>query len=204
MKDKITKVSIELFQRKGFTETSVQDICDTLGVTKGTFYHYFTSKEELLLDIHLGYIESILRQQELILNDSGINWMTKLYDVVYMLLHSIEGQGASARVFFREMQNLSEERLVEVIPKRTQFRVNIESLLRQGVGSGEFRKDLDVEIAALGILGMTNWSYQWFHPNGRLSDKEVASVFVDMVLQGIESSNADSAEASNRTRKSPG
>ena len=186
MKDKITEASIQLFEKKGFSETSVQDICDALGVSKGTFYYYFTSKEELLLDIHLSYIEDILAQQEKILTDATRNSKTKLYDVVYMLLHSIERQGASARVFFREMRHLNAERLNTVIPKRTRFRLNIEELLRRGIENGEFREDLNPSIAAFGILGITNWSYQWFHPEGEVPDKEVARIFVEMVLQGIE------------------
>ena len=38
MKEKITEQSVKLFQEKGFSETSIQDIVDLLGVTKGTFY----------------------------------------------------------------------------------------------------------------------------------------------------------------------
>ena len=60
VKEKITAQSIRLFEKKGFTETSIQDIVDSLGVTKGTFYYYFSSKEELLMDIHLGYIDELL------------------------------------------------------------------------------------------------------------------------------------------------
>ncbi|RIV17184.1 TetR/AcrR family transcriptional regulator [Alicyclobacillaceae bacterium I2511] len=187
MKEKITEVSIQLFEKKGFSETSIQDICDALEVTKGTFYYYFNSKEELLLDIHLAYIHDILERQEKILGDESKDARTKLYDVVYMLIHSIARQGVSARVFFREMRHLSENKLAVVIPKRTQLRLNIETLLRQGVADGEFRKDLNVEIATFGVLGIANWSYQWFHPDGVLTDKEVAQIFVDMVLKGIES-----------------
>lgn len=186
MKEKITEVSVQLFEKKGFSDTSVQDICDALGVTKGTFYYYFSSKEELLQDIHLGYIDDILERQEKILVDSSKDSRAKLYDIVYMLIHTIEQRGASARVFFREMRHLSEERLASVIPKRTKFRLNIEELLKQGVSNGEFCKDLNVQIATFGILGIANWSYQWFHPNGRVSDAEVAQIFVNMVLQGIE------------------
>ena len=46
MKQKIKNTSISLFEQKGFAETSIQDIVDSLGVTKGTFYYYFASKEE--------------------------------------------------------------------------------------------------------------------------------------------------------------
>lgn len=41
-------VAQELFYRKGYEQTSVQDIIRAVGVAKGTFYHYFASKAELL------------------------------------------------------------------------------------------------------------------------------------------------------------
>jgi AcrR family transcriptional regulator len=40
--------AIELMIRKGYERTTVQDIIDAVGVSKGAFYHYFSSKEELL------------------------------------------------------------------------------------------------------------------------------------------------------------
>ncbi|MCA1034338.1 MULTISPECIES: TetR/AcrR family transcriptional regulator [Bacillus] len=185
MKEKITEQSIRLFDKKGFSETSIQDIVDSIGVTKGTFYYYFSSKEELLMDIHLRYIDDLLSQQEKILKNSNADCKGKLYDVVAMLIGSIENQGASAKVFFREIRNLSEERLGQIIPKRDRFRTNIEALIAEGIRNGEFREDLNASIITFGILGAANWSYQWFSPNGSVPDYEVARIFTDMVLNGI-------------------
>lgn len=41
----------QLFIEKGFHATSIQDILDYSGISKGTFYNYFSSKNELLMDI---------------------------------------------------------------------------------------------------------------------------------------------------------
>ncbi len=186
MKEKITEESIRLFEKKGFSDTSIQEIVDALGVTKGTFYYYFSNKEELLMDIHLGYINSLLHHQEMILNDPAKNCREKLFEIVYMLIHNIEHQGPSARVFFREMRHLSKENLEKITKKRDVIRFNIEKLLREGVQKGEFRQNLKVDIATFGILGVANWSYQWFNPKGPVTDREVAEIFVEMILSGIE------------------
>lgn len=186
MKEKITEKSIQLFDKKGFSETSIQDIVDSIGVTKGTFYYYFSSKEELLMDIHLRYIDDLLTNQEAILKDESETCKNKLFAIVHMLISNIKTQGASAKVFFREMRNLSDERLSEIIPKRDQFRLNIEKLLEKGKQSGEFRADLKTSIVTFGILGVANWSYQWFNPEGKVSDQEVAEIFTEMILKGIE------------------
>lgn len=186
MKEKITEQSIRLFEKKGFSETSIQDIVEANGVTKGTFYYYFSSKEELLMDIHLRYIEDLLLNQENILRDEKTSCKSKLFAIVHMLIGNIKTQGASAKVFFREIRHLNEERLAQIIPKRDQFRFNIENLLNEGKEKGEFRKSLNTSIATFGVLGMANWSYQWFNPDGEASDEEVAEIFTEMILKGIQ------------------
>jgi len=51
-KNKIYKVSIELLEKKGFDNLKVEDICKTAGVSIGSFYNYFTSKYDILIEIY--------------------------------------------------------------------------------------------------------------------------------------------------------
>ncbi|MCM3005346.1 TetR/AcrR family transcriptional regulator [Priestia koreensis] len=188
MKDRIFEKSIMLFGEKGFKETSIQDIVDALEVTKGTFYYYFTSKEEVLMEIHLHYINKLLEKQKDILQDSSKQWKTKLYDLVYITIQGIEREGLSAKVFFREMKHLKDENLEKIVQKRDEFRLHFQTVLEEGVRAGEFKQDLDVSVTTLAILGMTNWSYFWFEPGGRLNEEGVSTVFLKLILEGIESS----------------
>ncbi|AIM15084.1 MULTISPECIES: TetR/AcrR family transcriptional regulator [Neobacillus] len=50
-KQHVVKMAHELFINKGFQATSIQDILDYSGISKGTFYNYFSSKNELLMAI---------------------------------------------------------------------------------------------------------------------------------------------------------
>ncbi|GFZ33563.1 TetR family transcriptional regulator [Clostridium zeae] len=47
-KNEIMDRSLELFIEKGYDNTSINEIVNSLSIAKGTFYHYFTSKEEIL------------------------------------------------------------------------------------------------------------------------------------------------------------
>ncbi|MDT8861794.1 TetR/AcrR family transcriptional regulator [Alkalihalobacillus sp. MEB130] len=185
MKEKIIEVSIGLFGKNGFTETSIQDIVEELGVTKGTFYYYFKSKEELLMEIHLRYIEDLLVSQEEIVNQIGTQEQ-KLFEMVYMLMKHIEGHGQSARVFFREMQHLNENHLKDIFKKSDQFKENIKKVIEAGINEGEFRKDLHANIVTLAILGAVNWSYHWFDPKGELDEKAVSKIYIDLMLNGLK------------------
>ena len=93
MKNKIIETSIRLFERRGFAETSIQDIVESLGVTKGTFYYYFSSKEELLMDIHLSYIDGLIARQEDILRDVSAPAAAKIHAIISLLIQDIKSQG---------------------------------------------------------------------------------------------------------------
>ncbi|WP_158735515.1 TetR/AcrR family transcriptional regulator [Alteribacillus sp. YIM 98480] len=185
MKEDIIKTSIQLFEQQGFSETSIQDIVQTLGVTKGTFYYYFNSKEQVLMTIHSLYIDNVLEQQKTILKNKHLRHVEKLHQLIDMLITNISPRGQSARVFFREFRHLSESHLNEVRPKRDEIRNAIEKVIIDGMQAGVFRQNLKPDIITLGILGACNWTYQWFNPEGKTSDKEVASIYVDMILNGI-------------------
>ena len=45
----IIDVAMNMIRTRGYTETTIQDICTEVGIAIGTFYHYFRSKEEVLL-----------------------------------------------------------------------------------------------------------------------------------------------------------
>ncbi|MDN3015300.1 TetR/AcrR family transcriptional regulator [Paenibacillus sp. BSR1-1] len=185
MKQKIMETGIHLFHQNGFKSTSVQDIVQEMGVTKGTFYYYFSSKEELLKDIHLSYIEEIVKQQEVILKNNSYDFTKKLYEIIFMLINNIQSKGPSARIFTRENRHLNEKHVEEIKEKRAQFRRNTQKLVEEGINQGVLKKEFRADILTLGILGMTNWSYYWFNPDGEVPVEKVVEIFLDMVLNGI-------------------
>ncbi|MFD1039854.1 TetR/AcrR family transcriptional regulator [Virgibacillus byunsanensis] len=186
MKEKITTQSIKLFEKKGFSQTSIQDIVNELEVTKGTFYYYFSSKEQLLMDIHLDYITNLLERQHRILDNENLLQKEKLSNIVRLLITDITDKGPSARVFFREVRHLTNDNIESIKEKRDQFRLNIEKTIQEGVTIGEFRAGIRTDMVTFGLLGITNWSYQWYKPDGDVSAEELADIYVDMILNGIE------------------
>src|SRR5690554_5228005 len=120
MKEEITRHSVKLFQQKGFSETSIQDIVDSLEVTKGTFYYYFKSKEQLLMDIHSRYIDDLLTRQKKIIEHEQ-NCQSKIVNIIALLICDIKTQRSNGRVYFREMRNLSTENADIIKEKRASF-----------------------------------------------------------------------------------
>ncbi|WP_087972401.1 TetR/AcrR family transcriptional regulator [Oceanobacillus rekensis] len=186
MKEKIIRESIDLFDEKGFIETSIQDIVGNIGVTKGTFYYYFESKQELLRDIHLSYLQELLEEQQIILGDKDKNHIDKLYSVIYLLIRKIKSHGPNARILFREMRHLTKENMEQIKKKRKEFRNNFKAMIEEGIQVGEFKNNIRSDILAIGILSMTNRSYYWYNPDGEIDERELVDLYLELILNGIK------------------
>src|SRR3984957_12839388 len=74
-----------------------------------------------------------------------------------------------------------------------------QQIIREGVETGEFRAELDIQVASYGLLGMLNWLYKWYDPQGRLSVQEVAEQFTSLALAGLAAAPA----APKHSRRKP-
>jgi AcrR family transcriptional regulator len=63
-KDEILACAIELFQQQGFEAVTLNMICEKVAITKTTFYYYYQSKEDILLDYFS--LENIYSSDELL------------------------------------------------------------------------------------------------------------------------------------------
>lgn len=78
-KNEILNTANQLFYSQGFEHTSIQHIIDQVGIAKGTFYHYFSSKTELLDALIDQLVNSTLEQIEPVLEDPNLDALQKLH-----------------------------------------------------------------------------------------------------------------------------
>jgi len=77
-KNELVEIAEKLFIEKGYEETTVEDILKASELSKGGFYHYFKSKEEVLAESINNFAESMLRELEPIIEDPRLNALEKL------------------------------------------------------------------------------------------------------------------------------
>ena len=77
-KKEITDTAQALFYQNGYANTSVNFIIETIGISKGTFYHYFKSKEDLLDNIVEEFTKEIISKLELVVYDNSLDAISKL------------------------------------------------------------------------------------------------------------------------------
>lgn len=79
--EKIVETAIELFKRNGYNETSLHDICNACGITKGTFYYHFNAKSDIIFRYYeLLFNNIICIMPELITMKDTKEKLWKLYE----------------------------------------------------------------------------------------------------------------------------
>ncbi|MBO0737295.1 MAG: TetR family transcriptional regulator [Alphaproteobacteria bacterium] len=182
--DEIVSAAAKVFRTKGYHAATVRDIAEEVGILKGSLYHHFASKEELL---YLVVKDPIAQMYRTISEIAGAEAAAseKLRRAVLAHLEAFDRHYPHLFVYLRERESVK-RRFREMIgfsPK--EYERCWQKILREGVENGEFRPDLDIQVASYGLLGMLNWSYKWYDPQGRLSVREVAEEFMSLALAGV-------------------
>jgi TetR/AcrR family transcriptional regulator, cholesterol catabolism regulator len=172
-----------LFAQRGYHGTSIQDVADAVGIRKGNVYYYVTTKEDLLYaivrrhhDLALAEIESF---RDLVAPLERIEAFIRAYVRRYMT------DPDAVKVFVYEFENLGPERRQAINAERRRYSEFLTEAIREGQAEGSIRSELDPEAAALGMLGMLNWTFRWFRRDGRLTSETLVETYLDLAVSGL-------------------
>jgi AcrR family transcriptional regulator len=177
------RTAAQIFLVRGFDATSVNDVARALGMTKAGLYHYFPSKEALLLEIITFGLDRV-RDDVIVPVRSIRDPEERLRQIVVRHARiATRGRGAIA--------NLTDE--VRALPsgprKKVERRMRVyfdlvRDTLAELDATGRLR-DIDVTVGAFGVLGLILWLPRWFREGGRLSNAQVANDIATLALGGL-------------------
>jgi TetR/AcrR family transcriptional regulator, cholesterol catabolism regulator len=176
--DEVVATAAALFAERGFHATSMADLVAATGLTAGGLYHYIGSKDQLLVRICEQLMEPLLERVEAIVAGEEVAPEEQLRAIVREWTAHVEAYRQHMRVFTQERHVL--ERGAQWREVRRQ-RKAFEELLA-GVLSRVPLRSADPDLALRALLGMVNHTAQWFRPRGRLTARQVADGYVDLIL----------------------
>lgn len=184
-KEKIIQTTMQLLLKKGSSfSTSTTDICTGAHLTRPTLYHYFGSKRNLLLSVHMESIDSVLRpyleKAASITNPlERLTYMIRTYTKDIICLHP------ELRVLIHDTLTTKDKyfKEVRVVWKRHYL------LLRDTITSlqseGKIPSDVRPSWAALFVLGMITWTTYWFDYTKKDEIDTMADAALQLVLHGL-------------------
>jgi TetR/AcrR family transcriptional regulator, cholesterol catabolism regulator len=183
----ILEAAVVLFARQGYDATSLRDVADQAGTTKGTVYHYFKRKPDLLVAIHGRFVERELATLQAIVEESN-SPSVQLSRIIEELAANHDTHRDEVAVFNRERRHMVEPEFESVRTQRAQVQQIIDEVISRGIEIGEFKPLPSSRLATFAVFGMTSWLSQWYAPTGKMSARDIGRTHADMLLHGMRNS----------------
>ena len=149
----IIAAAAKVFRTKGYHAATVQDIADEVGILKGSLYHHVKSKEDLLYLMVKEPIAQIYEKMAEIAA-SDLPAAEKLRRAIHAQLEAFHQHYPHLFVYLHEREEMKRRFREQFKLSPKQYERCWQQILREGVKSGEFRPDLDVQVVSYGVLGI--------------------------------------------------
>ena len=182
VEEEILRVTADMFSRRGYHATTLDDIATAAGISRAAFYSYFPSKEELLRRMYNQVISSTQTALERIAAED-LPVQEKLRRITRHHVHYLATHMPLAQVFFSELFNLPPEMERPVTQANRAFSRVIEKVVEEGVNTGVLIP-VHPKRFTYALIGMWNWMHRWYRPEGEWTPDTVAEEFIRILESG--------------------
>src|SRR5208282_4645152 len=200
-RQEILRTAARLFQQRGYDATSMNDVAAALKLSKGGLYHHFQSKDEILYEIMNHAMEIT---EERVLNpvrgiadpEERLRALIRLHIEVVLSPRDRE-----ITVMLHENHPLPPALRKRINVRKKDYIHFLESLMAEvqikaqntaqtkaqtkGQQAQSAKGKVSPRAAAFALLGMINWIYQWYKPEGELQAQNLIPQFTDLIFGGI-------------------
>lgn len=182
--DRLLEVATRLFAEHGFDGTSVAQIVEAAGVTKGALYHWFTSKDDLLQEIYARVLREQTRRLDEIADGPG-PVAQRLHAVAVDVVVTSIANLDDTTIVQRSQHLLGPDARERVRLGRRRYHERVRALVREGQASGDLRADVDADVAVAFFFGSVHHLGSWYRPAGPLGPDDIGRQFADLLLRGL-------------------
>lgn len=169
--------------QRGYAATSIDDVADSLGATKGRIYHYYRSKTDIFIDIHLESLRILLERVGAIARRSDLSppkrlfGMSREHAIVFMTTvayqkSTILGLNRFLLSITAPYQDEATRRVQEL---RDEYENLFVSVVADGIAEGAFTP-LDPRFITKPLLGALNWANIWYEASSDDVDERVEEI----------------------------
>jgi AcrR family transcriptional regulator len=195
----IVSTAAEMFARKGIRSTTVREIADVVGVLSGSLYHYFSSKDEIVKEILMGFLDTIRAEYDEVLA-RGLGAAETLRAVVLVSLQVARQQPDATAIYQNELRYLRESpQYSDVQAAAADVQRVWLGVIERGVADGAFRDDIAPRVFHRLIRDAVWLSGRGQHPDAGYSTDQLADAITSIFLDGFAAPSAETRPAASRS-----
>ena len=186
-KKQITEAATTVFSRQGFQKSRISDIASEAGLSKGTLYLYFKSKDEIIVSLLANLFDrefSYLHE----LKDNSLPAADRLLEYSRNLSKSLIKWERLIPILFEFASRISRQNVVQQAFK-TYFHTYLEMLspiIQQGIDSGEFKSNNTQEIASTLCAIFEGTILLWIYDREYFNLQSQVYTSIQLLLEGIK------------------
>jgi len=177
-----------MFNKHGFSRTSLDDVAAELGVTKPVVYNYLGNKDRVLLECLRIGLEQLVAAAEDVLSIRGTgadrlrSYLLRYAEITMsefgrcVIRTGDDLLSPASRVEFRRMKRLVDNKLRELI---------------SAAAADESLRVCNIRTTSFAIAGALNWPAQWYRETGPETKRQIAEQIVDLLFSGLERSSTE-------------
>ncbi|MCI8608312.1 MAG: TetR/AcrR family transcriptional regulator [Firmicutes bacterium] len=183
-KGKIVSAAWKLFYDQGYNDTTIDEIIELSGTSRGSFYHYFEGKDALLSSLSYLFDE---KYQELIETmDENLSPVDKLIYInheLFLMIDNTVSVELLSQLFATQLTTKGEKHLMN--PGRTYYKL-VRQIAAEGLADGTFRNTLSVgDITRAYAMFERGLMYDWCLSSGSYSLCQYGQTMLPLFLSSF-------------------
>lgn len=183
----LMREAASLFRRFGFHGTSMGDLGAAMNLNKGTLYHYFPSKGDILFAIYLEVLTTL--EGNIARVDQRLRADEKLVAYIRAIMRTRAALPDFVAVYFQEHPwldtSLAPEHRAAVRTRERAWTTGLSALFDDGMREGLFRR-VNADILAIQLISMISSLYQWHLGEDEASANLVSDTIISYLFEGIQ------------------
>ncbi len=183
-KGKIVSAAWKLFYEQGYDETTVEEIVEESGTSRGSFYHYFEGKDALLSSLSVLFDDKYEElSQTMDPNLSPIDKLKHINQELFLMIENTVSVELLGRLFATQLTTSGERHLLNT--NRTYYKL-LRQITTEGQKQGIFKDELSInDITKAYAMFERGLMYDWCISSGNYSLCQHAQTIMPMFLEGL-------------------
>jgi TetR/AcrR family transcriptional regulator, cholesterol catabolism regulator len=180
----ILRTAARLFQQQGYDATSMNDVAAALKLSKGGLYHHFQSKDEILFNL-MNHALDVTKErvidavQDITDPEERLRMVIRRHIEVVMSVRDRE-----ITVMLHENHPLPPAMRRKINARKKDYVHFMENLIAEVQRERGSKANVSARASAFALLGMINWIYQWYRPEGALQEETLVREYTEIFFAG--------------------
>jgi AcrR family transcriptional regulator len=183
-RQEILRTAARLFQQQGYDATSMNDVAAALKLSKGGLYHHFQSKDEILFHI-MSHAMDITEERVINVVRKVEGTEERLRTLIRLHIGTVlSEEDREITVMLHENHPLPPALRRKINGRKKDYVHFVENLVADVHRQRGVPTSVTPRAAAFALLGMINWIYQWYRPEGGLTGEAIARQYTEIFFRG--------------------